>query len=988
MAETCKRSDGRGWRCGRPAAAGKNYCETHILQASLRQKRQPVPDHLKLERAKRASIVPKSEENSDDGVTEEAVRRSKRKVTEESEGVSDEPRKRVRKLNLKLGRMEIAPGTSSSTAQQETDSPAVKSGASSTSRFKRLFRSKNSEPIPIVVQKHLPNISENLKATEKMKTTGTSFRRPIRSKNTEPIPIVVKKHLPSIKENVKASAKKEMKKIIKKCHWCGLRSFCVLVKCSTCKKNFFCQECINLRFYCEKTVRRECPVCQGECPCRACTRGIPKQVKTKEPVIHDLEDHAIIICDTEKGAAESNREKMSDFDQSQKLHMIRELLPVMTKLNEEKIIELDTEAKNKGPCHGGLEVQIAEYTQKKECSFCKACIPDVHRSCDFCSFILCLVCCHDHRDGYLHSSLENVKETRIIRSKDPKGTSWRHHLDGCISCPPKNLGGCERGLLRLTSFYPFSLTKDLEESAKKLLCNFPLNGLSDSSSCLLCDENVEAGLYFSTQPEFKDNNLEHFMKHWGKGQPVIIRDVIQNQPYLNWGFGFMLCTYLEKSAESRHNTGTRSAKSTRDWCDVEFTRKQKFSGGITHENVWSEFLKYKLWFSSDFLQDHFPDHYDAMIQSLPLQDYMNPFTGFLNLGAYSPYQTKNPNLGSYVCISYGGLDNPMNADLLTNLRLHAYDMVNVLVHAAMHPISERRLNEVKMVMKKYNSHDHLNSSKKIVKRNKLEEMFASSSRLEDTRNHEVVSVSDESESESESDDEVSSQVANGCGAQWDIFRREDVPMLLEYLKKYSDKLSRSHGSSRKLVHPLFDEVFYLDDDHKARLKEEFNVDALSFEQKIGEAIVIPAGCSYQMKKIKSCVHVVYEFMSPESALESIKVSDEIRLLPVNHKAKGNMVQVKEMAINRMHAAIEEMREAYVSQPEWSWPFVISHLFCSQVVRVVSDFSQSLRLKVFNWLDCFAESQRDGQHCPHSMALVWPSEHLMFSSQVFSVKCLQ
>lgn len=43
--------------------------------------------------------------------------------------------------------------------------------------------------------------------------------------------------------------------------------------------------------------------------------------------------------------------------------------------------------------------------------------------------------------------------------------------------------------------------------------------------------------------------------------------------------------------------------------------------------------------------------------------------------------------------------------------------------------------------------------------------------------------------------------------------------------------------------------------------------------------------------VQSCVHVVYEFMSPESALDSIKVSDEVRLLPLKYKARGNTVPV-------------------------------------------------------------------------------------------------
>ncbi|KAK1424584.1 hypothetical protein QVD17_19917 [Tagetes erecta] len=650
----------------------------------------------------------------------------------------------------------------------------------------------------------------------------------------------------------------------------------------------------------------------------------------KEEIIYDFEEDAA-KCNPEKERTVSNHEKKSDFDKSQQLHLIQELLPVMTNINQEKLTELDAEAKNRGISDAELLDQVAQYTQKMECSFCKACIPDVHRRCNSCSYTLCIGCCRDFREGYLHVRIRNLRETKMIRSRITRSTSWGFSVDGSIRCPPKNIGGCEKGILKITSVYPFNLTLDLEESAKKILCNFnfkKLNAQSDSSTCLLCDENGEVGLYFATKREFKDDNLEHFMKHWGKGQPIVIQDVFQSQPDLDWDFGFMLCEYLKKSAESRNNTETRSAKSTREWCKIEFRRQQILSGGVTYENVWDEFLKFNLRLSSSFFQDHFPSHYNAVIQSLPVQEYMNPFTGFLNLGANSLYQTKTHNLGSYVSISYGGgLDNPMDADLLSNLRFHASDMVNVLVHATGHPIPERMLNEVKALMiNKYNSQDHLKSSKKIAKRNKLEEMFASSSRLEDANIHdEEVLVSDESESESESDDEDSSEDVDNCGAHWDIFRREDVPRLLEYLRKYSDKLSRSHGSPKKVVHPLCDEVFYLNDDHITRLKEEFNVGALGFEQKVGEAVIIPAGCPYQMKKIKSCVSVVYEFMSPESALESIKVSNVIRLLSVNHKAKWSMVQVKKMVIDRMQAAVEGMREVSVSQTEWNWPFVISHL---------------------------------------------------------------
>lgn len=907
----CKRSDGRRWRCGRPAMEGKGYCEKH-MQAIRRKKKQPVPDQLNVNRARRTN-PPKPEEKINGGSSDVPVKRGKRRRQAASDDDADLPRKRGKTLkkedsisdqsevvkDLKFGRMEIERAYPLSSQQKTVKGRAKKVGVSSTSS------------VP---------------------------RRPIRSKNIEPIPIATIKMLPSIK----AAAKKNSKK----CHWCKLSSYCVLVKCSTCKEQFFCEDCINNRFYCKKSITRECPVCQGECPCDACTRRNSKKVKAKEPVIYDLEEDVVILDPENEMIVINGGEK---FDFSQHLHMIRKLLPVIEKMNQEKIIELDIEAKNKGISHDSLQVQVVRYPLKNECSFCKAGIVDAHRSCPYCPYIICMHCSQEFRDGYLHSSLENLKTTKRVRTKKSRNILWRFHVNGQIRCPPRTLGGCGEGFLNLTSLCPFGLTKDLEESAKQIVCDYKFNksyGLSEiESPCLLCDKSDEMGsekvgnvignknkeLYFSTKQEFCEKNLDHFMKHWGTGQPLIIQDVLRSQPDLNWDCGFLLCEYLEKSIEAREKTETGKSKRTSDWCEVQFGRKQIFSAGTTHENVWNEFLKFKLRFSSGFLQDHFPNHYIAVIESLPVQEYFNPFTGFLNLAANPGDETENCNLGSYVSISYGGLEkeNPTDADLLSNLRCHAYDVVNVLVHATKHSVPERILNEVKVLMNKYNSQNHLKSSRKIAKRNKLEEMFASSSRLDDTcendvdfttlrlentRNNEVV-LESESESESESEDEDFSEDVDRCGAQWDVFRREDVPKLLDYLRKYNDKLSRSYGSPKKVVHPLFDEVFYLNDDHKTRLKEDFDVEVWSFEQNVGDAFIIPAGCPYQIKKIKSCVNVVIEFMSPESASESIRLSDEVRLLPVNHKAKGNMLQVKKMVINRMQKTIEEMRE--VSQIEWS-----------------------------------------------------------------------
>lgn len=43
--------------------------------------------------------------------------------------------------------------------------------------------------------------------------------------------------------------------------------------------------------------------------------------------------------------------------------------------------------------------------------------------------------------------------------------------------------------------------------------------------------------------------------------------------------------------------------------------------------------------------------------------------------------------------------------------------------------------------------------------------------------------------------------------------------------------------------------------------------------------------------LQSCVNVILDFISPENATECINLIDKLRLLPVHHKARKNMLEV-------------------------------------------------------------------------------------------------
>jgi lysine-specific demethylase 3 len=101
------------------------------------------------------------------------------------------------------------------------------------------------------------------------------------------------------------------------------------------------------------------------------------------------------------------------------------------------------------------------------------------------------------------------------------------------------------------------------------------------------------------------------------------------------------------------------------------------------------------------------------------------------------------------------------------------------------------------------------------------------------------------------------------------------------------------------------------------------VEPWTFEQKLGDAVFIPAGCPHQVRNLKvgtlhvtkmlnscsifhqiiwvmqtrslsfvqSCIKVAMDFVSPENVGECIKLAGEFRRLPSGHRAKEDKLEV-------------------------------------------------------------------------------------------------
>ncbi|KAK7293879.1 hypothetical protein RJT34_16756 [Clitoria ternatea] len=175
----------------------------------------------------------------------------------------------------------------------------------------------------------------------------------------------------------------------------------------------------------------------------------------------------------------------------------------------------------------------------------------------------------------------------------------------------------------------------------------------------------------------------------------------------------------------------------------------------------------------------------------------------------------------------------------------------------------------------------------------------------DIKSDKIQSVKNDTSSNNffQNDDHLETQYGS---AVWDIFRRQDVPKLTEYLKTHHTEFRHINSLPvNSLVHPIHDQILYLNEKHKKQLKQEFGVEPWTFEQHLGEAVFIPAGCPHQVRNRKSCIKVALDFVSPENVQECVQLTEEFRLLPKEHRSKEDKLEIKKMALYAADLAITE-----------------------------------------------------------------------------------
>uniref|UniRef100_A0A0C9RXT6 TSA: Wollemia nobilis Ref_Wollemi_Transcript_5242_3829 transcribed RNA sequence n=1 Tax=Wollemia nobilis TaxID=56998 RepID=A0A0C9RXT6_9CONI len=964
----CKRSDGKQWRCSARSMPDKTVCEKHYIQA----KKRAANSALRASQKK----MKKKEEGG-----EAVIENKKNEVEKQSisapvgrELPTMPPSKKVKSRGvMQTSRVHIGPRQ-----------PELLNDAAEVD----ILRNRGTER-----ESDLPLYKAHT-APSKTKSAKDLISRPLldcSSKNTGTL----------------GEAESTM------CHQCQRNDRGRVVRCSKCKRKRYCLSCIS-KWYPElqeEDIEKACPVCRGKCNCKACLRG--------------------------NGHVKVRMQETDSTEKIRYLHYFLSMtLPVIKQIHKEQCLEQEVEAKIQGEPVTKVEIPRAKLNldERLYCDNCRTSIVDYHRNCPYCSYDLCLSCCRELREGcqlagnksdaaqqqstdatYSHSrdGISRNKQVKLsaggragweLQSQainnstmDPTNRSpdWKANSDGSIPCPPKEYGGCGNSLLKLKRLFKMNWVAKLEKNAEEMASSCKLaEGFKVSRPCTSCFKSGSNGylerklrraayrndsndnfLYSPTIQDIKEEGLDHFQKHWIKGEPVIVQNVLEGTSGLSWE-PMVMWRAVREVTNGKFNDETKTVKAIDclDWCEVEISIHHFFKGyleGRMHKTGWPEMLKLKDWPPSNFFEERLPRHGAEFINALPFHEYTHPKWGLLNLAAKLPENCLKPDLGPKTYIAYGTLEELGRGDSVTKLHCDMADAVNVLTHTAEVKFSGWQQVKIDKIQKSYRALDskelygdsdrvgnkvgdgERGRSSKVdaatfdvsVPQN-IANKKASSPRktdefVDDTKAGLTVKPVDCNEAQDQdingtksdgpekwkansseqketgllqtkvegkvNNKENGMEVPHG-GALWDIFRREDVPKLKDYLQKHSQEFR--HVKSLPIdsvTHPIHDQTFYLNEEHKRKLKEEYQVEPWTFEQHLGEAVFIPAGCPHQVRNLKSCIKVALDFVSPENVEECVRLTEEIRMLPKNHRAKEDKLEAKKMALYAVSSAVKEIQ---------------------------------------------------------------------------------
>ncbi|KAG6551804.1 hypothetical protein Mapa_006621 [Marchantia paleacea] len=489
---------------------------------------------------------------------------------------------------------------------------------------------------------------------------------------------------------------------------------------------------------------------------------------------------------------------------------------------------------------------------------CETSIVDFYRTCCTCKYDLCLSCCNELRvESKSGSSAKFASEDEAFEEQSglpqpadseanrshtglvPKRSriELRANNNGSISCPRFD-GPCGGALLVLKSIFGDQWISDLIDEIynlplfhhKTLTLEVALE--KETCSCKGIRESADIETYCSSQedddsslllaakrPRSSDNfiycptiihteteDLNHFRKHWSMGEPVIIRDVLAKTTGLSWEPLVMWRALRDKKVKDQDEAKFVKVLNCMNWSEGKIGIRQFFTGyekGFLEKDGRARLLKLSDWPPTNEFNERLRRHGAEFITALPFQDYSHPTKGYLNLATKLPKNVVKPDLGPKTYIAYGNRTELAKGNSVTKLHCDMSDASTASNSPILILIKEcvmmRSLTCDSMGLIQVNIITH------------TADVNGERGRQKETRF--------QGNASGDYDDERRPPCG---GAVWDIFRREDVPKLEEYVRKHRQEFNNHDNMPMECDHPIHDKTVYLDSTHKKKLKEEYS----------------------------------------------------------------------------------------------------------------------------------------------------------------------
>lgn len=148
---------------------------------------------------------------------------------------------------------------------------------------------------------------------------------------------------------------------------------------------------------------------------------------------------------------------------------------------------------------------------------------------------------------YLHGGdpLQELCDTKCLKENIKPVIRWGVEDDGSIKCAPVEMGGCGRCVLELRHLLPKDWIPSLEERVEKNLAKCDKINKIVVSPMFTEPEKLRRAAFregssdnFLYCPHSRDvlqeEEIFRFRSHWAKGEPVIVRNVLERTSGLSW----------------------------------------------------------------------------------------------------------------------------------------------------------------------------------------------------------------------------------------------------------------------------------------------------------------------------------------------------------------------------------------------------------------------------------------------------------------------